>query len=146
MASMRKLRRRLLRWDRYAAKTKHGQPDWWQGEVLVAGHYRARRAVEAEDERRFWAETPEIWLGGPEGERALIADVLADDHPLTDDERRRREHLDACWQGCDDLHPDLCEYCEEPDCLGDCWGEEDASTQWPPDVITTTAFQEAGLL
>lgn len=21
---------------------------------------------------------------------------------------------------------DLCEYCEEPDCLGDCWGEEDS--------------------
>lgn len=57
---------------------------------------------------------------------------------LTDDERRRRDHVDACWDGCDDLHADLCEYCELPDCLGDCWGEEHDGAQWPPDVITLT--------
>lgn len=42
---------------------------------------------------------------------------------LTDEERRREEHLDACWQGCDDLHDDACVNCEDPDCDG-CWGYE----------------------
>ncbi|GAA0495142.1 hypothetical protein Ade02nite_19140 [Paractinoplanes deccanensis] len=42
--------------------------------------------------------------------------------PLTDDERRREEHLDSCWQGCDDLHPDEQE---------DPWGDEDYDRDAP---------------
>lgn len=52
---------------------------------------------------------------------------------------------------------DLCEYCEEPDCLGDCWDESDdeslpadADYAWRDGravpVETTSAFAEAGLL
>lgn len=41
---------------------------------------------------------------------------------IDDEARRREEHLDACWQGCDDLHDD-CRGCGDPECDG-CWGEE----------------------
>lgn len=98
------------------------------------------KAFYGEQERRFWAETPEIWLGGPEGEQALIADVFGDE------ERRRIEHRDACWAGCDDLHDDPCEYCELPDCLGDCWGEEYEDDDPTPRVVTEHAFADRGLL
>lgn len=77
MTSMRKLNRRLLRWERYAAKTGHeslrvrgSDPRRW-----LYGHTRAFDAVEIEQERRFWDEAPEVWLGGPAGEAALLADV-----------------------------------------------------------------------
>lgn len=81
MASMRKLRRRLLRWDRYAARLGRPSPalmrlSW---DAPLRGHARAYDAVEAETERRFWDEAPEVWLGGPSGEAALIADVLGCD-------------------------------------------------------------------
>jgi hypothetical protein len=46
---------------------------------MAFGHISAWNAREAERERRVWDEMPEIWLGGPEGEAALIADVLDDD-------------------------------------------------------------------
>jgi hypothetical protein len=69
---MRKLNRRLVRWRRYV--------DRWSGTSWKYrpphGYDRALRAVRAEEERRFWDETPEVWLGGPEGEAALIDDVL----------------------------------------------------------------------
>lgn len=73
MASLRRLNRRLLRWQRYM---RHYPHEWWI--ATPPGHDRASSAVADENERRFWAETPEIWLGGPEGEHALIADVLSD--------------------------------------------------------------------
>lgn len=77
MASMRKLNQRLLRWQRYADRVAFNprirQPWAWQP---PRGYRRAAKAVEREQERRFWDETPEIWLGGPEGERTLIADVI----------------------------------------------------------------------
>lgn len=78
MSSLRKLRRRLLRWERYAAKTGHKSPrdSWSDARLWLPGHCRAFDAFEAEDDRRFWAETPEVWLGGPAGEAALIRDVL----------------------------------------------------------------------
>lgn len=50
---------------------------------------------------------------------------------------------------------DLCEYCEEPDCLGDCWSDDDslpadADYAWRDGravpVETTSALTEAGLL
>lgn len=101
MTSMRTLNRRLLRQQRYAVST--GWTSDWSGlihsrvpsswpsdEVLVRktarrnrvplGLIRAAAAVDDEQERRFWAETAEVWLGGPDGEAALIADVLDRPH------------------------------------------------------------------
>ena len=83
MASMRKLRRRLTRWQRYAQRYRPGR--WPRNYNVIRcdvrdprGFLRADIAVRREQERRFWDETPEVWMGGPEGEAALIADVLAD--------------------------------------------------------------------
>lgn len=77
MTSMRKLNRRLLRWHRYDARI--ARPLERARRVKVpTGLRRAALAVEAEEERRFWAETPEVWLGGRAGEAAVIADVLGD--------------------------------------------------------------------
>jgi prepilin-type processing-associated H-X9-DG protein len=86
VTSMRQLNRRLARWHRYARRTywnpRVSRPAWMGPNTAMAdGHVRARNAREAESERRFWDETPEIWLGGPAGEAALIADVLDDDEP-----------------------------------------------------------------
>ena len=66
---------------------------------------------------------------------------------IDDEARRRAEHEDACWQGCDDLHDELCEYCELPDCFGDCW-DDGASWSEPAEawVVTEYGFQEAGML
>lgn len=77
MASMRTLRRRLLRWQRYARRYR---PGLWPRNYNVVrcdvhdtgGFQRAYRAVQVEQERRFWDETPEVWLGGPGGEEALL--------------------------------------------------------------------------
>lgn len=83
MASMTRLNRRLRRWDRYARKTywnpQVSPPKWLRfgSAVLCApGHVRAWEAREKEAERRFWDDTPEIWLGAPAGEAALIRDVV----------------------------------------------------------------------
>lgn len=76
---MRKLRRRLLRWERYDDRFRLG--DYPAAVKVPPGLTRADKAVEAEDERRFFAETPEVWLGGPSGEAALIADVLQETYP-----------------------------------------------------------------
>jgi hypothetical protein len=65
MTSMRRLSRRLLRWERYADRVAFNQrivqPWAWQPPT---GYRRAARAVEAERERRFWEETSEIHLVG----------------------------------------------------------------------------------
>lgn len=76
MASMRKLRRRLHRWERYDRRYVGNGDDAQLRVKVPPGFKRAGNAVEREDERRFWADTPEVWLGGPAGEAALIADVL----------------------------------------------------------------------
>ena len=146
---MRRLNRRLLRWHRYAHRTywnpRVTSPRWLlpRSAVLCSpGHTRAWDAQQKEQERRFWDETPEIWLGGPEGEQALIADVL-------DDEARRiAEHENACWQGCDDLH--YCQDCGHHGCEGDCeesYDEPDDDAghgdDWPH---IETATVERGLL
>lgn len=60
-----------------------------------------------------------------------------------DEQRRREEHLTACWAGCDDLHDDGCEDCELPDCVGDCF---DGRPAGPPRVVTEYGFEERGLL
>jgi len=81
MPSMRRLNRRLARWQRHARRYRPGR---WPRNHNVRrcdvrdprGFIRAYKAWWDERERRFWDETPEIWLGGPEGEAALIADVL----------------------------------------------------------------------
>lgn len=81
MASLRKLNRRVVRWQRYADRTywnpRVTRPHWaGPNAVIAVGHRRAWKAREDEEVRRFLAETPEIWLGGPAGEAALIRDVL----------------------------------------------------------------------
>lgn len=88
MASMRRLNRRLARWQRYARRYR---PGLWPRNHNVErcdvrdprGFARAHSAVYAERERRFWDETPELWLGGPAGGAALIADVLGDEPGCT---------------------------------------------------------------
>jgi len=75
VTSMRRLNRRLTRWQRYSARYRD-RCDY----AMPWGQIRAKAAVVDEQERCFWDETPEIWLGGPEGEAALIADVAADFH------------------------------------------------------------------
>lgn len=67
---------------------------------------------------------------------------------LDDEQRRRAEHLDACWQGCDDLHDDVCPHCELPDCSGEC--QEADAGYWSDvtggQVVTERAFTERELL
>lgn len=140
MASLRKLRGRMLTWERYAARVvfnpRINQP--WASQP-PRGYQRAARAVTVERERR---EVRAVYW--PLGH--AVDDVL-DWPPPTDDERRRREHLDACWDGCDDLH-DGEFFCGDPDCSCGEEPDDDAGhgDDWPPFVVTTTAFQEAGLL
>lgn len=43
--------------------------------------------------------------------------------PYDDEQRRRGEHLESCWDGCDDLHDDACVNCGDETCAG-CWGDE----------------------
>jgi len=113
--------------------------------AMPPGHIRAWNARELERERRFWDETPEVWLGGPAGEAALIADVFGDEA------RRIADHVHSCWQGCDDLH--TCPDCGDSGCGGDCaerFGpdpDDDAGhgDDWPP-TETVTAFADRGLL
>lgn len=135
MASMRKLRRRLLRWDRYAVR--YGLPtsanaDHAYARLAVTGHRRVYLAVKAEDERRFWDETPEIWLGGPAGEAALIRDTFGtcDVCGLPDLHRGHGDGIGSCdcprcdcgvarssaFCCCDPA----CLYCLSKTCEGDC--------------------------
>jgi hypothetical protein len=57
MASMRKLRRRLLRWRRYDARARKLVPDFVD-RGLRNGYYRAARAVAEEQNRRHFADYP----------------------------------------------------------------------------------------
>lgn len=135
MSSMRKLRRRLRCWDRYAAR--YGLPSSVLADAVhirlsFTGHRRAYLAVKAEDERRFWAETPEVWLGGPAGEAALIADVLGtcDVCGLPDLHHGHGDGIGSCdcprcdcgtarssqFCSCDPA----CSYCLSKACEGDC--------------------------
>jgi hypothetical protein len=153
VASLARLRRRLLRWNRYVQRYPYSP---WI--ATPPGHDRAASAVADEEERRFWDETPEVWLGGPEGEAALVADVLGmpcRDCGLPDLHRGQGDGIGSCdcprcrdcgaAPGDCDGHDEPCEHCEDPACYGDCWGEEDTSS-WPPDVVTEHAFAERGLL
>jgi hypothetical protein len=168
MTSMRRLNRRLLRWRRYAARTywspRMTQPRWMLPRSAVAcspGHTRAWDALQREIERRCWAETPEVWLGGPAGEGALIGDVLGGcdvcgmpdpyrgqgdgigscDCPRCDCGAARSSSFCACDPACSD--------CLSKTCEGDCdevaYADED-SDPWPPGVVTEYAFAERGLL
>jgi hypothetical protein len=157
VTSMRKLNRRLARWRRYAART------YWNPRVTQPGphprlvppsrgHCRALDARDIEQERRFWVETPEIWLGGSDGERALIADVLDDYRCCTagDD-----GHPGPCVTTCTSCGGDgdgRCPECSGLDDLGcyecdgsgscpDCWGQgehvEDVYVGRPVETINT---------
>ena len=130
MASLRKLNRRLHVWHRYARRTywnpRITRPAWMgPNTAMSAAHIRAWNARELERERRFWAEAPEVWLGGPEGERALIADVLGEE---PDD--------DACLGSC--CRPD--DLADEDDAY------DDEGYPWPPGVIVETGLAERGPL
>ncbi len=73
MASRRRLRRRLLRWERYADQVGGNlSPREFRGRPL-SGYWRAFEAVHGQEER-IW-EQRGTWMGGPAGEAALIADV-----------------------------------------------------------------------
>ncbi|SNY28957.1 hypothetical protein [Paractinoplanes atraurantiacus] len=115
MASLRKLRRRQLRWVRYDNRT--ARHDRAIPPIKVPpGLIRAARRVEAEIDRRFWAETPEIWLGGPEGEAALIDDVLGERCCLTGEQEG---HDGPCVVACDECNGDgRCPDCGGVDDLG----------------------------
>ncbi len=156
MTSMRTLRQRLMRWHRYAAKTYWSpraplRPRGYDRDaVRPDGHLRAYEAVQSEEERRFWAETPEIWLGGPEGERALIADVLDDIRCCNaGDDGHPGPCVTTCSScggdgrcpecgGVDDLG---CGECGGSGSCGDCWGQgehvEDVYVGRPVETVDT---------
>jgi hypothetical protein len=117
MSSLRRLNRRLRAWDRYERRYRH-VAGWDRLRVRVGpGLVRAEWAVHAEEERRFWAETPEIWLGGREGEAALIADVADDRCCLAGDAC----HDGPCVIRCDGCNGNgACPECGGVDDLG-CW-------------------------
>ena len=124
MTSMRKLNRRLRVWQRYTRR--------YPEQVPAKGHQRAALAVATEQDRRFWDETPEIWLGGPAGEAALVADVLGccDVCGLPDSYRGQGDGIGSCdcprcdcgvarsssFCTCDPA----CSYCLSKTCEGDC--------------------------
>ncbi|MEU7904139.1 hypothetical protein [Actinoplanes sp. NPDC049118] len=157
MTSMRKLNRRLLRWDRYAHRTywnpRVTRPRWMGRASIAFGHRRAWDAREKEQERRFWDETPEVWLGGPAGEAALIAGVCAPcfDCGLPDTYDGQGDGIGSCecprcercgsGPGCDCRWDDDNFACP---CGGGCW--DDRPDDDGPPMETVTAFQDAGLL
>lgn len=165
MASMRTLRRRLLRWHRYAAKTcwRASRPRGYDRDaVRPDGHLRAYEAVQELVERRFWDETPEIWLGGPEGEASLIRDVLGgcDVCGLPDLHRGNGDGIGSCdcprcdcgvarsssFCTCDPA----CSYCLSKACEGDCdeafadEPDDDAGhgDDWPRAVVSLPDISE----
>lgn len=160
MSSMRKLNRRLRRWQRYVQRYRPGR--WPRNYNVVRcdvhdppGFLRAYFAVQHEQERRFWDETPEIWLGGPEGEQALITDVLGgcDVCGLPDLHRGQGDGIGSCdcprcdcgvarsssFCTCDPA----CSYCFSKACEGDCdevfadEPDDDAGHgDWPLEVVS----------
>lgn len=152
MASMRTLRRRLRRWERYADQVGgnfsprefHGSPR--------SGYWRAFQAVHGVEER-IW-EQHGTWMGGPAGEAALIADVLGCCVAGVDG------HDGPCVVRCDGCNGNgRCPFCGGEDDLGcdecdgsgscsECWGkgEHVEDVYVGPRVVTEHAFAERGLL
>jgi hypothetical protein len=139
VASLRRLNRRLLRWQRYAIATgwttdwgklirsrlpaewgynsEAGQRSYARRNRIPLGLARAAAAVDAEEERRFLDETPEVWLGGPEGEAALLADLADPRCCLAGD----AGHDGPCVIRCTGCRGDSrCPECGGVDDLG-CW-------------------------
>lgn len=132
MASLRKLNRRLLRWRRWSRGNAPYTYSPNPRPKIPPGHWRAWNAVRAEVDRRFWDETPEVWFGGPEGEAALIADVLGccDVCGLPDLHGGQGDGIGSCdcprcdcgtargssFCSCDSA----CSYCLSKTCSGDC--------------------------
>ena len=155
MASMRRLRRRLLCWERYADQIDgHLSPREHQGRPR-SGYWRAFEAVHGREER-IW-EQHGTWMGGPAGEAALIADVLG--CCLAGNDGHDGPCVIRC-EGCDgdsrcpECHgvDDLgCWYCEGAGCCPrGCDDGELVLEEWTPAripaVVTEHAFAERGLL
>lgn len=158
MTSMRRLNRRLARWDRYARRTcwnpRVTTPTWMRRASITSGHRRAWDARERERERRQ-CYTPYIPLqdDGP----CDCADCRGDYRCCTvgDD-----GHPGPCVTTCSSCGGDgRCPYCGGVDDLGcaecdgsgscgDCWGQGEhvEDVYVGPRVETVTGFQEAGLL
>lgn len=140
---MRKLRRRLLRWERYAAKTGHKSPRhrWSDSRLWLHGHIQALDAIDAEqcrrDEKR-WAgfETDDgcCTLHGPghDGPCVWYCSWCSGDG--------RCPGCDG-WDdmGCDECGGSLaCQYCD---------GKGEFVDELPtPRVVTEHGFDQAGLL
>jgi hypothetical protein len=132
VASLRKLNRRLLRWRRWSRGNAPYTYSLDPRPKIPPGHWRAWNAVVAEQDRRCWAETPEIWLGGPAGEQVLIRDVLGtcDVCGLPDLHRGHGDGIGSCdCPRCDcgvarssalcSCDPS-CIHCLSKTCEGDC--------------------------
>lgn len=155
MASLRRLRRRLLRWERYM---RHYPHQWWIG--TPPGHDRAASAVADENRRRFWAETRPIRLTGQAWVDAVRPGWLVE----PDDNRccgaGDNDHPGPCVTTClscggDGRCPDCggiddlgCGECGGslscPDCGGE--GEHVEDVYISPRVVTEHAFADRGLL
>lgn len=135
MASLRKLRRRTAAWSRYIGRYRNlttSASDPWPH--YPPGYWRAKGAVDRLVERRFWDETPEIWMGGPDGEAALYADVCGLpclDCGLPDLHRGQGDGIGSCeCPRCEDCGagPQECGHVAGDDCIGD--------VVWPVETIT----------
>lgn len=77
MASLRKLNRRLLAWERYASKTgmpTASDPVWLSWAPPLPGHRRAWAALDIELDRRFWADDYEP--GRPVETATVVGELL----------------------------------------------------------------------
>jgi hypothetical protein len=123
MASLRKLNRRLGRWERYTVRTslRLTRPAWMRAPAMPRGHDRAWHRREHERERRQCF-------------RFYVVDALADDGPQCNVDS-------APGEVCYCTHREGCPFADDqPD---DDAGHGD---DWPPGVVTEHAFAERGLL
>lgn len=120
VASLRSLRRRLLRWERYADQVGGNfSPREFRGRPR-SGYWRAFEAVHGVEER-FW-EQHGTWMGGPAGEAALLADCCTCPGCMTGGRCIEDPPEDnRCCNAGDDGHPGPCATtCDECDGGGRC--------------------------
>jgi hypothetical protein len=123
MASMRKLRRRELRWRRYWARTATSLPrSSWSLRKVSAGRWRSHVAFEGERQRRRDLASARYAVtcydcGLPDYHRGHGDGIGSCDCPRCQGCGAGPEQCD-CWARMDE---DLDESCCGSDC--DCWGE-----------------------